>query len=384
MCKPVVTAPEALAAPQKTLDKGSHYAAVLFWNTNEEVFGFNTAYTASISLTPSPHQGYVFDKDVIESIRIAMEAEGWKVYGNEKSLSMSKTFEPTRKADLTITPADQTITYGEAIDGSGNSFVCELPDVQVTAGLVPSTQQPTVNGQITLAEVVVTDAAGMDITDTLNIQSNTAKLTVNRRPVVFTAQAQTIVYGQTISGSAYIADGLLEGHNAVVSLTSGTGNVTANGTITPSGAVIAADSTDVTANYEISYVTGKLVIKPDTSKIDSLTTENVTSANETDIQAVLEMMTDAETEGSDEETLAAWALITAKCEELIERIEAVKAENERIAEAVDQHELSSVKASDEAAIVQLISDIDEQLATSNSIAKFYRKYSGQCRVILSR
>ena len=119
--KPVVTGPEALAAPQTTLDKGPGYVAVLFWNTDEEVFGFNTAYTASISLTPSPHQGYVFDKDVIENIRTAMEAEGWKVYGNEKSLSMSKTFEPTRKADITITLADQNITYGETIDSSGYS-----------------------------------------------------------------------------------------------------------------------------------------------------------------------------------------------------------------------------------------------------------------------
>ena len=150
-----------------------------------------------------------------------------------------------------------------------------------------------------------------------------------------------------------------------MNLTPRTGNFTANRTITPSGAVFTADSTDVTANYEISCVTGKLVIKPDTSKIDSLTTENVTSANKNDIQAVLDMMADAETEDGDEETLAAWAAITAKCQELIERIEAVNAENNRIIDAVAKYELTSVKSSDKAAIVQLISDIDEQLATNN-------------------
>ena len=182
---------------------------------------------------------------------------------------------------------------------------------------------------------------------------------IRKAELTVAAKDQTITYGDTISGTEFTSNGLVDGHSLTVALSPSTANVTVNGTITASAAVITADGVDVTKNYEISYADGKLVIEPDTSKIEGLTTDNVTSANEADIKEVQTMMENAE---SIEEE---WADIAQNCEALLEKIEAVGAENKRIAKAVSKFNLFTVKASDKAAITQLISDIDAQLATNN-------------------
>ena len=186
-----------------------------------------------------------------------------------------------------------------------------------------------------------------------------ADFTISKRAVAVTAKDQTIVYGTEISATEYTADGLVEGHTATAILTPSTEKVTANGTITAGTAVITADGADVTANYEITYMDGKLVIQPDTSKIDGLTTENVTSANEEDIKAVQDMLENADSIAEE------WNTISETCKELMARIEEVRTENDRIEAAVSAYDVETVKSSDEEAITQLISDIDAQLATDN-------------------
>ncbi len=149
-----------------------------------------------------------------------------------------------------------------------------------------------------------------------------AKLNISKRSTVVTAEDQAISYGESISGTKIAAAGLVDGHGVTATLTPSTDNVTASGTIEASDAVITANGVDVTGNYNVSYASGKLVIEPDTSKTDALTTENVTSANEADIKAVQEMMASAETEGVDEATRAEWAAIIANCKALIDAIDA--------------------------------------------------------------
>ena len=210
------------------------------------------------------------------------------------------------------------------------------------------------------------DSYVLTVTGTDNFKGTATKeWSIAKKSVTITAKDQTITYGETISGTEITATGLVDGHSATVTLTPSTTNVAVSGTITASTAVITADGTDVTGNYNVNYTSGKLVIKPDTSKIDALTTDNVTSADEEDIKAVQAMMASAETDGVDEATAAQWAAITATCEDLIDKIEVVEAENARIADAVSEFDLATVKSSDETAISQLISDIDDQLATNN-------------------
>ena len=264
------------------------------------------------------------------------------------------------------------VTIGQ-LDITGKTVNITLADTLVYNGAEQTMGVSTVKLNDLTVTYTVSGNTGINATDyTLTIIGNgnfkgtaTKEWSIAKKSVTVTAKDQSITYGETISATEITATGLVDGHSATVTLTPSTTNVTVSGTITASAAVITADGTDVTGNYNVSNTSGKLVINPDTSKIDALTTDNVTSADEEDIKAVQAMMASAETDGVDEATAAEWAEITATCEDLIDKIEAVETENARIADAVSEFDLATVKSSDETAISQLISDIDDQLATNN-------------------
>ena len=233
-----IAAPVAGEVPQGTVYYDGLYYARPNWSPAVDTFDFNTVYTASVQVMPKNTNAYVFSEEAFEAFSQRMTAEGWSIIGNNKSMTLKKTFEATRKAEVIITAEDQTIQYG-----------------------------------------------------------------------------------QTIAADAYSVDSEVEGCTVSAVLNASTANVTVNGTITPSAAVITADGTDITADCNVSFRSGKLVIEPDTSGIDDLTVENVTSDA---IKAVLAMMASAETDGIDEATAEKWTAITAKCEELLDAIEALE------------------------------------------------------------
>lgn len=282
------------------------------------------------------------------------------IYGSK----LATVFFTIDHAPLTVTANNNTVTYGDAPANGGVTY----------EGFVGSETEHVLSGSLRYTYSyeqfgnvgsTYTITPGGLTSGNYEITFVDGTLTVDPKEMVISAGDQTITYGEAISSDEYGVTGEIGGHTVTVTLTPSTANVTASGTITASGAVITADGTDVTANYSVSYVAGKLVIEPDTSKIDSLTTKYVTSANESDIQAVQAMMASAETEGADDATKAEWAAITSNCEALMEKIAEVKAENTRIENAVAGYDLTTVKSSDEAAITQLISDIEIQLATNN-------------------
>ena len=86
------------------------------------------------------------------------------------------------------------------------------------------------------------------------------------KPVTITAKAQTVVYkNPLVSGSAAItSSGLVSGHRiSKVKLSPSTTDVTDNGKILVSSAeILDGDGANVTSNYAIRYVKGKLVITP--------------------------------------------------------------------------------------------------------------------------
>ena len=182
---------------------------------------------------------------------------------------------------------------------------------------------------------------------------------ISKKAVTVTAKDQTITYGSTISDTEFTSAGLADGHSVTVTLMPSTANVTADGTITASAAVIAAGSTDVTANYEITYAGGKLVIEPDTSKIAGLTTENVTSANETDIKEVQEMMANADSVKDE------WKAISDTCEDMIDRIEEVETAKKEATDKADTFDADTVKSTDQEALEQLAEEIEALLDTEN-------------------
>ena len=186
-----------------------------------------------------------------------------------------------------------------------------------------------------------------------------AKLIINKRSVTVAAKDQTVYYGNSISNTEITANGLVDGHSVTVTLTPSTANVTVDGTITASAAIITAGSADVTANYEITYADGKLVIEPDMSKIAGVTTDNVTSANEADIKAVKEMMANADSVKDE------WADISTACEDLIEKIEAVEAQKKEATDKAASFNEDTVKSADKEDLTQLTEEIEALLDTDN-------------------
>ena len=190
------------------------------------------------------------------------------------------------------------------------------------------------------------------------------EFSIAKKDITITVLDQAITYGETIEDEAYCVDGLLEGHKVTVMLTADTVNVTLGGTITAK-AIIKAEDTVVTENYNISYSTGKLVINADLSALEGLTNENVTSADKDDIDEVLTMLQNADRTDVAEETLKQWDDAIAKCEELLDKIENTVAETNRIADAVEGYDESKVTSDDKAALEQLVKDIEAQLETEN-------------------
>lgn len=198
-----------------------------------------------------------------------------------------------------------------------------------------------------------------------SISMNKTFSTKVKPKVTVSAQNQSIIYGRKIIENAYYFSCENTAISVSATLTPSTENVTVNGTIALSNIVITENVNDVTADYELILNHGKLVINPDVSKIENLTTENVTSANTEDIENVRNMMASAETEGIDEETKNAWDEITATCQTLLEQIENVQAKITRAQESIVLYDSASVKSTDRDSLIQLSEDTTGLLDTEN-------------------
>ena len=95
--------------------------------------------------------------------------------------------------------------------------------------------------------------------------------TIGKKAATVTANAQTVDLNGAIDTAVAnaVLSGAVSGHTlTAVTLTgSSTANATTSGTITPSGAKISSGGTDVTANYEITYVNGALTVRAGASGV---------------------------------------------------------------------------------------------------------------------
>ena len=95
-------------------------------------------------------------------------------------------------------------------------------------------------------------------------QQTTAVATINKKAVTVTALKQTVAVNGEIENSVEFAElsGALEGHElAEITLTSSsTEKTTTEGVITPSNAKIVNGDTDVTDNYDITYIDGVMTV----------------------------------------------------------------------------------------------------------------------------
>ena len=187
--------------------------------------------------------------------------------------------------DATVTALAQTITYGDNIVtspsasamGTYATLTNGISGHVITALTLAKTQTDysasAHSNDITPSTATIKDAQNNDVTANYNISYVNGDLTINQRAVTVTAKAQTITYGSNIvtnpeadvmDSYATLTNGV-SGH-AITALTLAKTqteySATAyNNDITPSSATIKdAQSNDVTANYDISYVNGDLTI----------------------------------------------------------------------------------------------------------------------------
>ena len=186
--------------------------------------------------------------------------------------------------------------------------------------------------------------------------SQVEKLNIGRAALRVQVKDQTIKLGQQIDKTAYTVVGLAAGDTATVTLTASTDKVTVDGRIEAKVAVRNAKGEDVTDYYTLALMDSKLTIKPDTSGIDALTAENVTSADKQAINAVLDALKNAES------TDKAWDDIADKCENLLTEIEAAQAAaNSQNVEKVENVNSGNVKPENKADLEKAKAELEKAL-----------------------
>lgn len=108
---------------------------------------------------------------------------------------------------------------------------------------------------------------------------NTKPFTISKKTATITANDQIVTYGTSIASTVdqVVTEGLVTGDTlTAITMTPSKSDVTTDGTITPSAAVIKNGDIDVTNNYNITYNTGSLTINKKPITISGITASNKT------------------------------------------------------------------------------------------------------------
>ena len=178
----------------------------------------------------------------------------------------------TRRVSFTITPKTETEPPADPVDPvtvtlSGDSFEYTGSEIKPTVSVLNGTNTLTegVHFEVEYSDNINAGEATVTVRglgDAYSGHVRTAKFEITKRAVKVTAADQTITKGEDIESGAFSVTNLVEGHVPTASLLPSTTDVTDNGTITPTAISISAAGVDVTANYAITPVAGKLIINP--------------------------------------------------------------------------------------------------------------------------
>ncbi len=184
------------------------------------------------------------------------------------------------------------------------------------------------------------------------INDITVVVRVAKRPVTVKAQDAEKIYGEADPEFTYIVDE----NTPLLANDVLTGNL-ARDDGENVGVYKINQGTVENANYEIDFVEALFTINPDTSGIDHLTVDNVTTSDADAVIAVKNMMDNARDELADDETKAEWKDISDKCDELLAKILSLANDLEKVLIALDCYDESNVKSSDKDAIQQIKDNI---------------------------
>lgn len=252
--------------------------------------------TATLSLNKT---GFSFGDAITPTVTLS---DGWTAANGFTTMPTAADVkyvgrDSTTYAESTTAPANAgtytaSLTVGTATASVDFSIEKVNPTYTVPAGLTATYGDK-------LSDVSLADFAGWSWADGTqsvgNAGTNTFKATytpadtsnynvisnidvtvgVAKKAATVTALSQTVALkGSIVTGTDKASlSGALEGHVLTgITLTADTSAVTTNGSIIPSAAVIKNGSTDVSANYEITYVNGTLTVTQGITEISTIPT----------------------------------------------------------------------------------------------------------------
>ena len=246
----------ALDTTATTLDTEYSATTVTWKDGNNTATGnadYDTSYTVNITLTADSE--YVFADGVTATVN---NHTATVTDNNDGTITVSYTFEKTQMGTITHTATGYEGTY----DGQSHGITVAVTvpsDTTVTYSTDGSTYSAT---NPTFTDAGVYTVYYKVTKDKYEAATGEAIVTITKKALSVTADNQTITEGESIDNSKYTVSGLVSGNTlSSVTLTPSTTEVTDNGTIEVSGAkIVNADGKDVTANYNIIYTAGKLVV----------------------------------------------------------------------------------------------------------------------------
>jgi len=264
-----VRQPEALADVQETVKGGSHYTAVLTWSPETSaVYGFNTVYTATLTLTPEP--GYSLHS--IQSIQHA--GWTWKTGTTDGGAVITKQFPATRKEEITslgtiedVTLEKHTVDADEVIAGLPTTItaVTETGTASLPISWSCEGYDTTPNAENTFSWTAACDesydASGVALTGSITVTNPDAL------PVGITGTDKAVTYdGSTIDVSGLFAIDENAGA-ASYRITGGTGEGTLRGnalTVTKVGTFTVTVQTAANGIYAAGEAPATLTVNPKT------------------------------------------------------------------------------------------------------------------------
>ena len=185
-------------------------------------------------------------------------------------------------ATVQIDPIELTLTWGDVISFTYNGSL-QVPTATISGVINGDDCTVSVNGaQTNYNANAYTATAVLNGAKKGNYKLPTEKtkpFTISKKAAAITANAQTVTYGISIvSDTAHVTtEGFVDGDTlTAITLTPSTNDVTTDGTITPSVAIIKKGDTDVTNNYDITFNTGNLTINKKSITISGITASNKT------------------------------------------------------------------------------------------------------------
>jgi len=245
--------------------------------------GITAASGSTVTLTIAPAAGYFLKAEQITDLVVKAYTSGDNAQGRNRAVPnyINITVTPGANGIYTFTMPDYDVEVSATV--TPLEVTLDPTSYEYTGtGINPTVKIGTVTGTKATDYTITYDAYGNinvrdGVTATINGTGNywgtaTRTFNITKKALTITANDQTaVVYDGTVNAiskqtSDVTCATLIDGHtlsSITLSTTSsavGTYAADAAGAIVPSAATIIANETDVTANYNITYVNGTLTI----------------------------------------------------------------------------------------------------------------------------